>query len=186
LHDFRVVKPQVLNFIIQIIFDALESIDIPIAHQAHCGPGLTGAAGTADAVNVVFGIIGKFKVDHHIDAENVEAAGRDVGGHHDVAVVLGFELRHHAIALPLREQARDSHCRNIFAIQELGDLFDIVFEVAENDRLAGLIFLQKRKQVARLILGAQVNDRVFNIFGFGLIAADVHFHGICAEFVSRV
>ncbi len=186
MHEFRFLEPQTFHFVFQVLFNALERFDVTITDQAKRLTGLTGAARAADAVHVIFGVVGQIEIHHHVDAQNVQTAGRQIGGHHDVAIVIGFELLHHAVALRLSEQARDAHRRHAVRSQEARDALDVVFEIRENDRLARLMFFEQREQVLRLLILAHVEDRVLHVFGFGLVAADVDLDGVGAEFVARV
>jgi len=54
-------------------------------------------------MNIVLGIIGKLKVDNHIDTFDVEAPSSDIRRHENIVITFTFELLHHAIALRLRE-----------------------------------------------------------------------------------
>jgi hypothetical protein len=49
-------------------------------HHRDRGAGASGAAGTADAVNVVVGMMGNVEIEDVADGRDIEAAGRDVGG----------------------------------------------------------------------------------------------------------
>jgi hypothetical protein len=114
--DLIVFKPNGFNFVFQILFNALKSIDIAIAHQAESLPRGTGAARTADAMHVVFSVVRQLEVRHQIDTQNIQTARGHIRRHQDIAVVVGFELRHHAVALTLREQARNSDGGNAVVV----------------------------------------------------------------------
>ena len=59
-----------------------------------------GATGSSDSVNVGIGCIGHVKVDDVRDAFDIESAGGDVGGDHDVEVS-AFETVQRVLTLPL-------------------------------------------------------------------------------------
>src|SRR5581483_10871 len=116
--------------------------------------------GSANAMNIVLGIFGQIEVQNEIDTQDVQSARGEIGRNQNVFFILSAELRHHAIALCLSQQTRNSHGGNSVAAQEPRDALDVVFIIAEDDGLPGIFPAQKRKQVLRLIFLAKVNDRV--------------------------
>src|SRR5690606_38212028 len=78
------------------LLDGLEQHGIVLAGEADGGTALAGAAGAADAVDVVLRLLRQGVVDHVADAVDVDAAARHVGGHQHLdgtglEVVEGFD-----------------------------------------------------------------------------------------------
>ena len=68
---------------------------------------LSGAAGAADAVDVVLVFLGDVVVDDTVDVVHVDAAGGDVGGDQD-GELSGPEALHRLLALRLGDVAMDA------------------------------------------------------------------------------
>jgi hypothetical protein len=92
------------DFVLQILFDARESIDVAVRDQAKCDTFGARAACATDTVNVILWIIGKLKIYNHVHAFDVEAASCDVGCNQHVMFAFALELLHHAVALRLRQE----------------------------------------------------------------------------------
>ena len=60
-------------------FDVLHIAAFVTSNETHGDTFTTGTRGTADAVNILFGYVGQFEVEHVADAGDVDAARRDVG-----------------------------------------------------------------------------------------------------------
>ncbi len=86
--------------------DGLELTELVLAHQ---GDGLTaapGAAGTADAVDVILRHLGQLEVDHVGQLIDVQAPGGDVGGNQHPHLALA-KIRQRPVAGPLALVAVD-------------------------------------------------------------------------------
>ena len=74
-------------------------------------PDRAAAAGTADAVHIVFGELGQVEVDHMRDAADVDAARRHIGRHQHAHVAVAH-VEQGAVAFALVHvavQCRDRH-----------------------------------------------------------------------------
>ena len=90
------------------------------------------AAGAADAVHVRLGVVRDVVVEHVRDALDVQAAGRDVGGHEDVQAAVA-QLVHGALALLLGNVAVDGGCGEPACAQLFGNLFRLILRAYEDD-----------------------------------------------------
>ena len=61
--------------------DILHIATLVARDKAHCNAFATGTRGAADAVDILFGYIGQFEIEHMADAGNVDPACCDVGRH---------------------------------------------------------------------------------------------------------
>lgn len=170
----------------QISFDTRERIDVAFAHERERFSFFTGATRTSDAVNVIFRIIRQLEVHDHVDTFDVEAASRDVGRDQDVVIALASELLHHARALRLSHQRRNADRGVTVVVQELRDSRNVHLEVREHDRLARLVEIQEREKMRTFFFAADVEDLVFDVLRFRLIARHVHFHRVRSELISGV
>ena len=78
----------------------MESIHVVFIDQRDGNTVAVSACRTADAMDIVFGIVGNVVVDHHGDVVDVNAACQDVRSHQDVDLS-ALELEHHIVALCL-------------------------------------------------------------------------------------
>lgn len=98
-HQFALFEKAGIDLVFEILFNARERIDIAFADQREGDALGSGTTGAADAMHVVFRVIRKLEVHHHIDTLDVETASGDVGGNQNIMVAFALELLHHAIAL---------------------------------------------------------------------------------------
>ena len=84
------------------------------------------ACGAADAVYVVFGVVGYVVVDDAEDVVDVDAAGHDVGGyeHGDLS---GLEAVHDVVAFGLGEVGVHGGAVDVHLAQFACDVLDLVF-----------------------------------------------------------
>src|SRR5690606_39852411 len=101
-------------------FDGGQGEGIVLPGKADGGAAGAGAAGTADAVDVVVRHFRQGEVDHVADAVHVNAATGDIGGHHhaDLAFAEAFQR---ADALVLRHITGHLHGADAVAGQALLD-----------------------------------------------------------------
>ena len=115
------------------------------------GAGAAGAAGAADAVDVGVVLAGHVEVDHEADALDVEAAGRDVGGHEDVEGA-GPQPLDELLALLLRHVAGQGGGLDALGGQLERDLLGGALGAHEDDGGVGLGGGEHTAQRADLVL----------------------------------
>ena len=86
------------------LFQGADDILIIRCNQGKGIPGAFGAAGPADAVDVIVSRGGHVEVDDMRDTLHVQAARRNISGHHDL-VLAALEAAQRALPLPLRSVA---------------------------------------------------------------------------------
>ena len=86
------------------LLKVLDLVDVAAADKGRRHALATGTAGTADAVDVVLGIMGKVVVDHHLEVVDVDAACGDIRGDKELEFRV-LELVHHSRALGLGDAA---------------------------------------------------------------------------------
>src|SRR6185437_14438342 len=104
-------------------------------YEGHDAAGLAGAGGATAAVQVILVIAGRVDIDDEVEVVDVNAAGRDVGGHQyrDMAAL---ELRQGAGALRLGLAAVQGACAHTTVEQVAGEFVDGVFGVQEHQHPA--------------------------------------------------
>ena len=126
------------------------------------------AAGTADAVHVVFGHDGQVVVDDVVDLGYVDAAGQDVGRHDHVhaAVAEGVER---TAALRLAAVGMDRFGGNADALQTAGAVVCAALGLGEDDDARTALFFNKGVQKLGLLTTRGVDDVLVHLVG-GLAA----------------
>src|SRR6185436_18471 len=136
--------------------DLLHEAFLIQAHQADGGAVVAGAAGAADAVNVVFRHIGDFVVHHVRQLIDVDAASGDIGGHQGAdlaALEFGQRLRARRLALV----AVQRHRLDAVLGEKFSDVVGAELGAGEHQYLAPLVLLDDVGQQL-LLLGSA--DRV--------------------------
>ena len=114
------------------LLKVLDLVDVAAAHEGGRHSLASRAAGAADTVDVVLGIVRKVVIDHDLKIVDVDAARGDIGG--DKELELGvLELVHHAGALGLGDAAVETVGRESLGEQRVSELVDHALSVAEDD-----------------------------------------------------
>ena len=87
--------------------------------------------GSADAVDIVFAVVGNVEIDYHVDIFNIDATGNDVGGYQDVEF-LTPEFVQHFLPFRLVEVGMDLLCIQPEFLQGGAELFGSAFGGAED------------------------------------------------------
>ena len=112
--------------------DALHEVNLTTGHEAHGFAAATGTTGAADAVNVVFGIVGKLQIDDEVDVVHVEATGGDIGGAKDLHSTAA-EVPHHALTHRLIDVAMQAVSGITTRHEGIGGVIDGTFGVGKDD-----------------------------------------------------
>ncbi len=115
-------------------FDRQHGLLVGRAHQRDRGAGAAGAAGTADAVHVVVGMMRDVEIIDVADGGNIETAGGDVGSHQDRQLALA-ELVQRGRAGRLLHVAMQGADTEAVLLERLGEQRDFTLAVAEDDRI---------------------------------------------------
>ena len=121
---------------------------------------------TADAVDVVLGVVRHVVVEYQADVLDVDTARDDVRGDEDFHLVV-LEVEHHLLALRLLQVG--VHGRNVesHALERMGQLLDLEFRRREDDRLrVGRLGEQLADDAQFLTLVADVGRLVDGFVGF--------------------
>ena len=127
------------HFHLEQSFNLCQGSCVALAHQCDGTTIATGTGCAANAVHIVFGIVGHIIVDDHSDVVNVNASCHDVGGHEHVDVA-SFEFEHHRVAL-LLFQVRVHGCRVVSQPRERDvEFFHLLLRAGkENDTLGAAL-----------------------------------------------
>ena len=138
-------------------FDIGEEDFLVQAHQRDrlaAGPRPPGAA---DAVHIILGHVGQLEVDDVGQLVDVDAAGRDVGGHQHLERA-GLELGQRLGARPLALVAVDRHRGDPLIVQVLGQPVRAVLHAREDEHLVPIAVANELgKQILLLLAADRVN-----------------------------
>ena len=157
------------------LLDLHDRIGIFFADEAD---GLTAGArpgGPADAVNVVFGVLGQIIVEHMTDRGNVQAAGGDIGGHQDPLFSL-LELGQQLFPFFLGDIAGQGCAFDAVDEQCIGDIFRGMARVDEDEHPVGSDLFQLVDQQRQLFLVAWVVAGFHHLVRNHLVAVHLDFH----------
>ena len=114
------------------LLQVLDLIDITAGDESRGHSLAACAARTADAVDVVLGIVGEVVVDHYLQVGDVDTAGRDICGDEELELRV-LELVHDARALGLGDAAVEAVSRESLSKEGVGKFVDHALSVAEDD-----------------------------------------------------
>ena len=112
--------------------DALHEVNLTTGDETHGFAAAAGTTGAADAVNVVFGIVGKLQIDDEVDVVHVEAASGDIGGAKDLHSTAA-EVPHHALTHRLIDVAMQAVSGITTCHEGIGGVIDGTFGVGKDD-----------------------------------------------------
>src|SRR5690625_5170771 len=167
---------QVLEAIVFLPRDASAGVAVDIAeviffaaiNEGDRFSGCFGAAGAAEAVDVIFGLVGRVEVDDVRDGIDVDAARSHVCCNEDVELAL-LESGKRALALALRA-VRVHHGRGkALPVEALGYAVGAVFRAREDDDILNIFLLQNVQQEVHLALLCDGADLLRD--GFSRIAS---------------
>lgn len=121
------------------------------------------SSGSADAVDVAFGVAGNVVVDDVGDVVNVQSSGRDVGGDED-AVPSAVEVFDDAVASCLAESGVDAAASVASLVEDVAESFGPVFGVDENHDFAVLCFFEDFEQLAEFLFSVNADDFLSDVF----------------------
>src|SRR5690625_284035 len=134
-----------------VALDIAEVIFFAAINEGDRFSGCFGAAGAADAVDVIFGLVGRVEVDDVRDGIDVDAAPSHVCCNEDVELAL-LESGKRALALAL-PAARVHHGRGkALPVEALGYAVGAVFRAREDDVVLNLFLFQDVQQEGHLAL----------------------------------
>ncbi len=119
-------------------FDRGDRFVVERGDDRNRGAGAAGAAGTADAMHVIVGMMRHVEIEDVADGGNVEAAGGDIGGHQQRDLALA-ELIERGGARRLVHVAMQGADAEAVLLQRLVDDGDFALAVAEDDRVLEIL-----------------------------------------------
>ncbi|CCZ75682.1 putative uncharacterized protein [Alistipes finegoldii CAG:68] len=147
-----------------------------LADEGHGSAGRRGTRRTADAVDIIFGVVRHVVIDDQSDVLDVNAARHDVGGHEDRDLVV-LEVEHHLLALGLLQIGVHGRHVEFHAFERMGQLLDLHLRRREDDRLRlGRLGEHLADDVQLLVLIADIGRLVDSLVGFR--NGDIHLGGI--------
>ena len=138
------------HFFLEEMFDVGEEGLVFLRDQGDGASVLAGTRGAADAVDVVFLIVGHVVVDDKLDVVDVNAAGHNVGSHKDVHLSR-LEAVHDIVALFLQEVAVHGFGVITEALECDGDVLGVDFLSNEDDDSLRLALTEEVLDDAQLL-----------------------------------
>src|SRR4051812_1451622 len=138
--------------VVDQFFDFGLELALAFGDEGEGSAGGSHACGSADAVDVDFGVFGDVVVDDVGDFVDVYAAGGEVGGDEDVDFS-GLEAAHDAFALVLHEIAVDGGGGNSVLGETGGDLVDGALGATEDEGELGFFLAHEHLDGALLVPG---------------------------------
>ena len=126
--------------------------------------GIAGAAGTADAVDVVLGRERHVEVEHMAHRHDVEAAGGDVGGDQDLDLAL-LELLERLHACRLAHVAMQRARIEAVLLQRSLEDRHVALAIAEHDRVLDVLFLDQGPQRLALVVFLHDHEALHDVLG---------------------
>src|SRR5690625_2913731 len=92
------------DFLVDVLFDIRQRINVFLTREADGVPAGPGTCRTADAVHVIFRILGQVEIDDVADLGDMQSASRDIGRDENRQFT-ALELAEQLLALVLRDIA---------------------------------------------------------------------------------
>ena len=176
----KVFQLHPLNFCADEAFDGADVVDFFGGENGDGVADLEGAAGAADAVDVVFGMLGDIIIDHVRNAGDVEASGGDIGGDEDF-ILATFEAGEGVFAFALGAIGVEDGDGMLEIFELVGHAVGHHFGARKDDRAIELgVFEESDEELKFLIFGDGVKG-VGDRLGGGAALADFHLFGIGEE-----
>jgi len=145
------------------LLDIGQEVCAVFAEEAHRLAGVSGAAGTADAVDVVLGPLRQVVIDHQRNIVHVDAAGGHVGGDDDL-LGSGPEFLQHLDPLVLRDVAGE-HRHVVAEPREIVLQSQVhVLAVAEDDDPLIRFVAEQIKQQCEFLVAQHREEGLLDVF----------------------
>ena len=167
------------------LLEVLDLVDVASAHEGRRHTLAPGAAGTADPVDVVLGIVRQVIVDHHLQMVDVDAAGGHIGGDEELKLRV-LELVHHARALGLGDAAVETIRREALRQKRVGQFIDHALGVAEDDAETEAVVIHQTDQRLGLATRGDLVEPLVDGGSGDILALDGHGLGIAGVAVDEL
>ena len=178
------LEPHEGNVAIDELLDVDQKAALIGAHERDGVAVLARATRTADAVHVVFGTIGKVKVDDVVDARHIDAASKHVGRHEDVRLAAA-ELIERTAARTHRLVGMDGFRLVAIVVQRLREILGAVARAGEHDHALVALLLEHRAKELGLLVLLDRHHVLVDSLGRLTLVRDFH-HGGVLEQVAEV
>ena len=141
---------------------------------------VAGAAGAADAVDVVLRLVGQIEVHHMRQLVDVDAAGSDVGGHQH-AHLTALEARQGAGASPLALVAVDGGGLDALLREPLGNAVGAVLGAGEHQHLLPVVAADQVTEQLGLAVHVAGMEHVLHRCGRAVLRRGLQLHGVVQQ-----
>ena len=162
-----------LNVLACEFFNFLHKAFLVQGHQTDRFSAGTGAAGSANAVHIVFADIGDFVIHHVRQIVDIDATRCDVGRHQH-ADLAALKPREGLGACCLALVAVQCHGSDALFVQEVGHMVGTKFGAAKHQHLAPLLGLDDVGQQGFLLLPAHGMHHLFDELHRGVFRRDLN------------
>ena len=139
------------DFLADQLFNGLDQLAILGRGDGEGPPQLAGAAGTADAVNIIFRMMRRVEVEHVADIGNVDAAGRHVGTDQQVDAA-GLERLQRFGAFGLHHVAMQGPGIKAMLDQRAMNNGDVLLAIAEDEGVLHIVGGNQAAQRLALVM----------------------------------
>ena len=167
------------------LLDGRQSEDELLAGEGDGLARLAGARRAADAVDVGLRVLGHVVVDDEVEGLDVEAAGRDVGGHEHVDLA-GLEVLDDFRPLGLGQVAHDVLAVPAVDLETARELLGHELLVAEDEGALGLLALEEAEEEGELFVAAHVVELLGHEVDGDVLGLDADLDGIDHVFPGEV
>ena len=125
---------ELLHFALHELLDTAELALLLLVDEGQRPPRGARTRRTADAVDIILGVVRHVVVDHHAYIFDVDASRHDVGGHQQVDLAV-LEIEHHLLALGLIQIGVHGRRIEVHPLEGESQLLDFQLRRGEDDRL---------------------------------------------------
>lgn len=161
----------------RFFFDQPQSASFAWADHQDRFAASTGAAGSADSMDIDFAVVGWIVVDHMTDSLHIESSGRYVGGDNDLDPVV-LQTIDDALPLALRNFSMECSDAKTTFPQVIGERFAGHLGANENQHSIGRLRLQQSSQNSGAIFVSDDYIALSHRIGGGRLLSDFDVGGI--------
>ena len=183
--DLESLECESFDFLADEAFDSAEFFGFVGRDECEGIPRHVGAAGAADAVDIVLGVLRDVVVDDMAHSGDVDAARGDVGRNHDF-VFSGFESAERFDALVLRAVGVQNGDGMVVGAEFFGDFVGTVLGTAEDDGALVIDCGEQREEEVKFAARVHHVNAMLHDRGHRAGGSDFYAHGIAEGKVGKL
>jgi len=159
---FIPININLFDFDLIASFDILDEALFLFGYEHDSSTLGTCTSGSSDTVDVGFWIFWHVVVDHEFDVLHIESASRDICGHEYITDSI-LESLEGASTIPLLHISMETTGAVSIAIEEIGDIFCLVFHTSKNNHFFPLVLSEVFLEHLILLEVWNLDERVINL-----------------------